>query len=223
MNTTIYLIRHSLKFKSKNIESYNSSEEELVRSEKIIISVEGEKRAQALSKLDELQNIDAVYVSNCVRTLQTAKYLLDEQRLKVNIDERLDERRYGIPNDDEYPDWFRMQYFDPKFKTVNGESQEEVRDRVNEAFNEIVNNNRGKRVAIFSHGYAITFFLLKWVKLKKLTEDRKYTLEFNNKVFYDKKLDAPEIFKLTIDENNELVNIEYIPFVENLTTKKTFA
>ena len=65
--------------------------------------------------------------------------------------------------------------------------------------------------------------MLKWVKLKELTEDRKYTLEFNNKVFYDKKLDAPEIFKLTIDENNELVNIEYIPFVENLTTKKTFA
>ena len=84
---------------------------------------------------------------------------------------------------------------------------------VNEAFNEVVNNNRGKKIAIFSHGYAITFFLMKWVKLLELTEDRKFTFEFNGKVFYNKKLDAPEIFKLTINENNELIDIEYIPFL----------
>ena len=54
---------------------------------------------------------------------------------------------------------------------------------------------------------------MKLVKLLELTEDRKFTFEFNGKVFYNKKLDAPEIFKLTINENNELIDIEYIPFL----------
>lgn len=210
MNTTVYLIRHSLKFSSKNIEIYNTTQSELLKSEKVILSVEGEERARKLSELDELQDVEVVYASNCVRTLATAKYLLDKLNLNVNLDERFDERRYGIPNSDEYPDWFRLQYFDPNFKTFNGESQIDVRERVNEAFNEVINYNRGKKIAIFSHGYAITFFLMKWVKLKELTEDRKFTFEFNDKVFYDKKLDAPEVFKLTINEENELVNIEYI-------------
>ena len=38
----------------------------------------GEKRAEILSNEKELQNIDVVYTSNCVRTLQTAKYLLEK-------------------------------------------------------------------------------------------------------------------------------------------------
>ncbi len=214
MKTTVYLIRHSLKFSSHNIESFNTTQDEILRSEKVVLSVEGEERAKKLSEFEELNNIDVVYASNCVRTLETAKYLLDKQGLKVNIDDRLDERRFGKPNSDKYPDWFRMQYFDPTFKTENGESQEEVRKRMDEVFNEIINNNRGKRIAIFSHGYAITFFIMKWVKLVSLTEDRKYTFEFNNKIFYDKHLDAPEVFKLTIDENNNLENIEYIQFIK---------
>ena len=213
VNTTVYMIRHSLKFSSSNIETYNTTQNDVLKSEKVVLSVEGEERAKALGNLDIFNNIDVIYASNCVRTLETAKYLLSRLNLKVNLDERFDERRFGIPNSDKYPDWFRMQYFDQTFKTEGGESQEDVRNRVNEAFNEVVNNNRGKKIAIFSHGYAITFFLMKWVKLLELTEDRKFTFEFNGKVFYNKKLDAPEIFKLTINENNELIDIEYIPFL----------
>lgn len=214
MDTTVYLIRHSLKFNHHDIEEYNTTQNELLKSEKVILSVEGEERAKKLADLEELNNIDIVYTSNCVRTLQTAKYLLKKHNLKVHIDERFDERRYGVANSDKYPDWFRLQYFDSSFKTENGECQDDVRNRFNEAFNEVINNNRGKRIAVFSHGYAITFFIMKWVKLKELTEDRKFTFEFNNNIFYDKKLDAPEIFKLVIDKNNELKNIELIPFVK---------
>ena len=55
----------------------------------------GEERAKIVCNHEELKNIDVVYASNCVRTLQTAKYLLDSQGLKVIIDDRLDERRDG--------------------------------------------------------------------------------------------------------------------------------
>ena len=161
MKTIVYLIRHSVRFNNKEmIESYKTTQNALLKNEKIVLSVTGEKRAEILSNEEELQNIDVVYTSNCVRTLQTAKYLLEKQHLKANIDERFDEKRVGKPNDKEYPDWYTRQYEDENFKTEGGESQAEVRERVNEAFQEVVSQNKGKRIAIFSHGYAITFLLL---------------------------------------------------------------
>lgn len=93
----------------------------MIKNEKIILSVNGEKRAEILSRQNELQNIDKVYASNCVRTLSTAKYLLARQNLKVNIDDRLDERRVGIKNDTLVKDWFEKQYLDEDYKTVGGE------------------------------------------------------------------------------------------------------
>ena len=77
-NTTVYLIRHSVRFKSSNIIKYNTNQDNLLKNEKIILSVEGEKRAEILSNEAELQNLDVVYTSNSVRTLQTAKYILEK-------------------------------------------------------------------------------------------------------------------------------------------------
>lgn len=105
IKTTVYLVRHSIRFNSNNILQYNTNQNKTLKNEKIILSVEGERRAEILSNEKELQNIDAVYTSNCVRTLQTAKYLLKKQNLRVNIDERFDERRVGKPNDDIVKDW----------------------------------------------------------------------------------------------------------------------
>ena len=89
MKTIVYLIRHSVRFNNKEmIESYKTTQNALLKNEKIVLSVTGEKRAEILSNEEELQDIDVVYTSNCVRTLQTAKYLLEKQNLKANIDER---------------------------------------------------------------------------------------------------------------------------------------
>ena len=164
--TTIYLIRHSVRFNNNNILQYNTIQNKTIKNEKIILSVEGEKRAEILSNEQELQNIDVVCASNCVRTLQTAKYLLEKQNLQVNIDERFDERRSGKPNDDIVKDWWVRQYIDENYKTEGGESQKEVRERFEQAFNEVLEANKGKRVAIFAHAYAITFFIMKWCKFE---------------------------------------------------------
>lgn len=210
MNTTIYLIRHSIRFDQSIIEEYKTSQPELIKSEKIILSCEGEERAKKLADLEELKNIDKVYASNCVRTLQTAKYLLAKQNLKVTIDERFDERRVGIPNSDQYPNWFELQYYDENYKTIGGESQKEVRERVTEAFREAVDENKHKRIAIFAHGYAITFFLMQWMKLINLDKDQKFTFSYNDEIIFDKKIDAPEIFKLVIDDNYKIIELKNI-------------
>ena len=177
---------------------------------KSVLSVEGEKRAEVLASVEELKNIDVVYASNCVRTLQTAKYLLKAQNLKITLDERLDERRFGEPNSDEFPDWFERQYLDENFKTIGGESQKDVRERMNEAIGEILKENAGKRIAVFSHGYAITFYLMQWYKLLNVDSEQKLTFEYKGKIVYDRKINAPEVFKLTIGDNNEVQNIEVI-------------
>ena len=212
IKTTIYLIRHSVRFDSKKILQYNTNQNKTIKNEKIILSVEGEKRAEILSHEKELQNIDIVYTSNCVRTLQTAKYLLKKQNLKVNIDERFDERRSGIPNNNIVHDWWLRQYIDENYRTEGGESQKDVRERFTEAFNEVLKANKGKRIAIFSHGYAITFFIMTWCKFKYNSEKDDIQFYFKNKKIFDKKLNAPEVFKLEFDENNKIVDLKNIVF-----------
>ena len=211
-NTIVYLIRHSVRFNNKNISLYNTEQSKLLRNEKVILSIEGEKRADILSNEDELQNIDIVYTSNCVRTLQTAKYVIEKQNLTANIDERFDERRTGKPNDDIVKDWWVRQYTDENYKTEGGESQKDVRERFTQALNEVLENNKGKRIAIFSHAYAITFFLMTWCEFKYNGEKDNISLTFKNKEIFNKKINAPEVFKLEFDEDNNIISINNIEF-----------
>lgn len=212
-DTTVYLIRHSARFDLLGlIDGYNTPQDKTLRREKIILSVEGEKRAEKLANEKELQNIDAVYVSNCVRTLETAKYLVEKQNLKVNIDERFDERRLGLDNSSKYPNWFELELTDESFKTEGGENQIDVRNRFNPAFNEAISANKGKRIAIFSHGIAIAYFLLGWCKLEYVDSNKRFALSFDGKVFFDKVYNAPEVFKIIIGDDGEPRSIELITF-----------
>jgi len=211
--TTVYLIRHSERISHDYIESINSTDSPLVLNEKDILSVKGEERAKKLADLKELSNIDKVYTSKCVRTLETAKYLLAKQNLKATIDERLDERRVGKPNDGIHPDWFVKQYENKDFKTEGGESQREVVLRFNEIMDEILTNNEDKRVAIFSHGYAICFYLLQYAKLEYIDLNKNVTITYKNEKILDGQLNAPEIFKLEFDKK-DLIDIKQLIFEE---------
>lgn len=54
--THIYLIRHSEQLKIKN--KIVQNEDSQISNEKIILSVKGEKKAQKISKLKQLKNVD---------------------------------------------------------------------------------------------------------------------------------------------------------------------
>ena len=211
MNTIFYLIRHSIRLKKNDIESINSSQSDLINSEKIVLSIEGEKRAEILSNISELQNVDRIYSSNCVRTIQTAKYLMNKLDLKLNIDERFDERRVGIENADTVTDWLQRQYADLDYSTINGESQRTVRKRFEDVLLDIIDKYKGKEIAIFSHGYAITFFLLKYFNFKAVSDDHfiQMTDDKGNLVI-NKKINSPDVFILVLDEALNLVNFENI-------------
>lgn len=92
--TTIYLIRHSAKFDPNIINIYNTKDDKQMKTEKKMLSIDGEEKAKLLSQKDEFKNVTAVYCSNYVRAMQTAKYFLPKNNLKLNIDERFNERMY---------------------------------------------------------------------------------------------------------------------------------
>ncbi len=212
MNTIVYLIRHSEKFSPKNLNLYNSKDNWQLRTEKKMLSVEGEKKAEILSKEKEFEDLDIVFSSNYVRAMQTAKYLLDKNQLLLNVDERFNERKEGDIDFGSNTDLFCRQYWEKDFKLPNGESQAEVNDRMLEAFWDVVNNNRNKKIAIVSHGTSMTFLLMNWCKLLDVQGNLLRKLEYNGKVLIDRIYKAPEVFKLTIDDNNQVLNIENLEF-----------
>ena len=76
--TTVYLIRHSTKFEPSSIETYRTNDNKQTKTEKKMLSVEGEIRANILSQEKEFEDIQVVYSSNYVRAMQTAKYFLEK-------------------------------------------------------------------------------------------------------------------------------------------------
>lgn len=204
MNTTIYLMRHSEPAKIiKNILTNDSFQ---VQNEKMILSSNGERKAKILSKDEEMQNIDTVIASNYIRAISTAKYIAENNNTDLFIIDAFGERKFGINSWDELPENFeRRQLEEPEFKTPKGESQKEVAERMYNALMEVLNKSEGQRIAIVSHGTAITFLFM------KLGEYKDNELYFNNKKIMDISFrwNAPEVFKLTF-KDKELTNIENI-------------
>lgn len=207
MITTIYLIRHAEPFKiHKGITRTNESL--LLENEKTPLSINGEKMAEQWSIHNELKNIDLVWSSNYVRAMSTAKYFAHINNLKVNIDERFNERIHGVNSWDELPDNFeQQQLLDLDYKLKNGESQREVANRMYNATTELLENYNGKKIIVVSHATAIMFLLI------KLCEFKNNKLLFKNKIIMDENFvwGAPELFKLEFN-NKELINLENIKY-----------
>ena len=89
--TYIYLIRHSEQLKIEN--KMIGDEESQISNEKIVLSVDGEKKAMEISQLKELSNIDVVWSSNYVRAISTAKYIANQNHIEINIDKDFNERK----------------------------------------------------------------------------------------------------------------------------------
>jgi 2,3-bisphosphoglycerate-dependent phosphoglycerate mutase len=122
METVVYLIRHSEAINKANINNILVKDSNQIINEKAILSVSGERLAEQLSKSPELQKIDAVYSSNYVRAMETAKYIAMENNTVINVDERLNERKIGDLSTMEGKEFHRLQVKDFDFKLSGGES-----------------------------------------------------------------------------------------------------
>lgn len=210
MKTIVYLVRHSEKFNNKEFGEINSNDDLQIKNEKQILSVNGEKLAKELSEKEEFKNISAVYSSSYVRAMQTAKYFIHNKNLKLNIDERFNERKTGTVDIEKYPTFWKDQYLNKEFKMEDGESQEEVNKRMTEAFYEVVNKNKGKEIVVVSHGTAISFLLMNWCKLIDVQMNKLRCFEFNGKIIINEIFKAPLVFKVMIDEDDKVEKVECV-------------
>lgn len=204
--TTIYLIRHSKSLKVNN--SLNTDDLQ-IQNEKSSLSIEGEKIAQEKLNNSELSNIDVLYASNYVRTIQTAKYIANKNNLDINIVSDLGERKFGISTWEELPNGFeRKQFLDENYKIGDGESQKEVSNRMYSVIMKILEENKNKRIAIVSHATAISYLLKKWCDIQIVDDKLRYS--FNNNIILDGYFNYCETFKLVFDDKNKIINIENI-------------
>lgn len=209
--TEVYLIRHSEKY--RNFNNIINDDSFQLFNEKIILSINGEMLANKLANMEEMSNIEVVFASNYVRSIGTAKYIAYRNKIDVNIDKNFGERIYGINSVDEIMDDFNVkQWNDIDYKLPNGESRRDVTNRMYNALIRVINDYRNKRIAIVSHGTAISFLLDRWCDVfVNYNNDNKMNTKivFKNKIIFDNNISAPCVFKIVFDDNN-IISIENI-------------
>lgn len=206
-NTIVYLIRHAETVDERGIR--NTNEDSQMINEKEILSVDGEEQAKKLSENEELTNLDVIWSSSYTRAKATAKYIANINNLNFNLDNKLSERKLGnlkelgeFMKDKKTRDPSQEQLLDRTFRTSDGESAEQTRERMNRFFNQMLKEYEGKRIAVISHGGSIKFFLLNWCTVN---EDVK--LVYNKKTILNIK--SLCLLKLTF-RKNELIDLEQI-------------
>ena len=156
IHTIIYLIRHAETIDENGIR--NTNEDSQMINEKEILSVYGEEQSKKLSENTELNNIDVIWSSSYTRAKATAKYIANNNNLPINLDSSLSERKLGnlkemgeFMKDKSTRDPSQEQLLDRKFKTSDGESAEDTRQRMTEFFDRILKEYEGKRIAVITH------------------------------------------------------------------------
>ena len=219
MNTILYLIRHSVKL------NIRVDLDHAVFDRIQPLSALGEQRAAALLQIDELRHADAAYASPFSRTISTLRYLLEEDKLTLQLDERLRELEFGAmpdvgPSDptdkpkkaappthaeymDQRPkpgaenDIRARQWKDHDLAAEGGESIRQCRERMTAAMTDIAKQNPGKKVLVGSHGAAIGSFLTGYYT--DLEDD------------FIRNIGQPDIFRLTYDHDFCLIDATRIP------------
>ena len=168
LDTIIYLIRHAETIDENGIR--NTNEDSQIINEKEILSIYGEEQSKILSENSELNNIDVIWSSSYTRAKATAKYIANNNNLPINLDSNLSERKLGnlielgdFMKNKKTRDPSQEQLLDRNFKTSDGESAEETRQRMTKFFDRILREYEGKKIAVISHRRLNKIFLIKLV------------------------------------------------------------
>lgn len=201
----IYLIRHSGPFVKLDFNNKITFEE---KSERMILSPVAEERAKNLLKIKDLENIEKIYSCNSNRAISTIKYLAEKNDLVIHVRDEINEREFGVKYIDELPENFiKNQFEDGNFKLSEGESLLNVKNRVNDFINNILNNDNEQNIAISMHAIAIMAYFKEYCTVT--FKDAVFNIKYNDIDIFNKKIGNPEIFKLEFD-GNKLIDIKNI-------------
>ena len=141
--TTLLLARHGETDWNRDLRIQGSSDVEL--------NDLGRRQAHSLAQELTDVELDAVYSSDLSRARATATAVAAAHGLPVNLDPRLRERSFGS--------WEGLTREDiavlPEGSRHDGESDDEVRERMLEAVQAIADRHPGEQVLVVSHGGAL--------------------------------------------------------------------
>ena len=206
---TIYLIRHSAPF--VEIDNYvdNDNVLWLEFNKNMILSPQGEENAKKLCNVEELKDIDEIYASNSSRAIETAKYLAEYNNLKIKLDERINEREFGVDYINDLPEDFTKISFEYKtFKVNNGESLNDVDNRFKSFINDLL-GKENNRIAIVMHGIILLSYL-KTICNHFQFDGENFNIKYNDNIVLDGKPKNPSIYKVVFDSNQKIINVEYV-------------
>lgn len=139
------------------------------------LSQAGVKQVEEVSKIIDNNKIDQVYASPLIRAKRTAQILTDFQK-DIITDGRLKEMDFGswegqhaeelkVKCPDAFDDLGTINSKYTKY-AKNGETFEQVADRVEEFLAEIQPYSNDKTIMVVCHGFVIRSLIARWFKLK---------------------------------------------------------
>lgn len=156
MHTTIYLTRHG--------QTEWNIEKRLQGKGNSPLTSAGIKRAEELRERIKDMPIDVIYSSPIERALHTAHILKGEKSVEIITHDGLMEMCFGDYEGRrteevmlENPNWNieRIMEGDTKMCAPGGETLEEVRARVKDAMDAILEENKGKTLLVVAHGITL--------------------------------------------------------------------
>lgn len=203
--TVIYLMRHSSG--DKNIDFSRIKETFEQKNRKYDLSIDGEKKSYLYSKLKELNKLNQVISSNYVRSISTAKYVAEKNKLSVIVDSSFDERKFGPEKEELIPaDFFKKQMLNHDYKLKGGESFKQVYLRGLKGMSKVLKDNYKKKALIVTHSSTIAAILSKWCDV---SYDSKYVIKYKDEIIVD-NFTSPDLLELKFDDKNKLVNLKRI-------------
>ena len=158
--TNVLLIRHG--------QSRGNAERRFGGHTATPLSTRGRNQAQATARILKSESITAIYSSDLARALETAQPLAKLTGLPINRTNAFRERDVGVMEGLTFEDAAQQhpeQYAallrrDFEYVLSGGESYRQLLDRARQKLDEIIEENRGGKIVVFSHTGTICILAL---------------------------------------------------------------
>jgi len=158
--TNVLLVRHG--------QSKGNAERRFGGHTATPLSARGRNQAEATARTLRSESLTAIYSSDLARAMDTAKPLANMTRLPVQGTSAFRERDVGVMEGLTFEDAAQQhpeQYAallrrDFEYVLTGGESYRQLLDRARQKLDEIIEENRGGKIAVFSHTGTICILAL---------------------------------------------------------------
>ncbi len=199
---TVYLVSNNLVLENIFYETADGLLEKRINRP---LSIKGEKAAREVCSLIDA---DVIYSSAYASALDAAKYYADFKKIEINVNSDLNDAVIGKMNGKNIQMLRFMQERNFDFKFNEGESLNDVSKRMKKVVLNILKQNEGHNIVIFTHKRALLGFLMPYLSSGYNLEER-LILSYNDEVIIDDVNHDVDIIRLDI-ENNEFKNIEVL-------------